>query len=220
MQQIRLDKEPCLAAAGAAHHQHVFVPGVLGVRWAVGHHQVFRFGEDDVVLKFRSHERFDIFRPAPPGRAVLHAVTVLLGVFAFQVHRQPHPCTAAQTNEQVKRMQAGLRIGKCSRERIHQRYDFIAQFLAHSQPPCLAQIGCQQANYHIGQIERQQLREFLFAHRPRSSCLCRTLSGRFATDCARSCSFASTEGRLVLSSTDAEYSLKAAFNASVSCALK
>ena len=47
----------------------------------------------------------------------------------------------------------------------------------------------------------------------------RTLSGRFATDCARSCSFASTEGRLVLSSTDAEYSLKAAFKASVSCAL-
>ena len=57
-------------------------------------------------------------------------------------------------------------------------------------------------------------------HRPRSSCLCRTLSGRFATDCARSCSFASTEGRLVLSSTDAEYSLNAALKASVSCALK
>ena len=51
------------------------------------------------------------------------------------------------------------------------------------------------------------------------SCLCRTLSGRFATDCARSCSFASTEGRLVLSSTDAEYSLNA-LKASVSCALK
>ena len=50
--------------------------------------------------------------------------------------------------------------------------------------------------------------------------LCRTLSGRFATDCARSCSFARTEGRLLLSKTDAEYSLKAAFNASVSCALK
>ena len=72
----------------------------------------------------------------------------------------------------------------------------------------------------LGKIERQQLGKLLFAHRPRSSCLCRTLSGRFATDCARSCSFASTEGRLALSSTDAEYSLKAAFKASVSCALK
>ena len=141
LQQIRLDKEPCLAAAGAAHHQHVFIPGVLGVRRAVGHHQAFCFSEDDIVLKLRSHERLDIFRPAPPGRAVLHTVTVLLGVFAFQVHRQPHSSTAAQTNEQVKWVQAGQRIGKCSRERIHQRYDFIAQFLAHGQPPRLAQIG-------------------------------------------------------------------------------
>ena len=29
------------------------------------------------------------------GRAVLHAVTVLLGVFAFQIHRQPHSSAAA-----------------------------------------------------------------------------------------------------------------------------
>ena len=220
MQQIRLDKEPCLTAARAADYQHIFVPGVLGVRWAVGHHQAFCFGEDDIVLKLRSHKRLDIFGSAPPGRAVLHAMAVLLGVFAFQVDRQPHSSAAAQTNEQVKRVQTGQWIGKCSRERIHQRYDFIAQFLAHCQPPRLAQIGCQQANYHIGQIERQQLRELLFAHKLRSSCLFRTLSGRLATDCAKSCSFASTDGRLVLSSTDDEYSLNAALKASVSCALK
>lgn len=38
--------------------------------------------------------------------------------------------------------------------------------------------------------------------------------------CARLCSLASTEGRSVLLSTDAEYSLNAALSASVSCALK
>ena len=27
-----------LTAAGAAHHQHIFVPGVLGVRWTIAHH--------------------------------------------------------------------------------------------------------------------------------------------------------------------------------------
>ena len=141
MQQIRLDKEPCLTAAGTAHHQHIFIPGILGVRWAIAHHQPFCFGQDDIVLKFRSHERLDIFGSTPPGRAVLHAVTVLLGVFAFQVHRQPHSSAAAQTNEQVKWVQAGQRIGKRCRDSSHQRYDFIAQFLAHGQPPRLAQIG-------------------------------------------------------------------------------
>ena len=65
LQQIRLDKEPCLTAAGAADYQHIFVPGVLGVRWAVGHHQAFCFGEDDIVLKLRSHKRLDIFGSAP-----------------------------------------------------------------------------------------------------------------------------------------------------------
>ena len=29
MQQIRLDKEPCLTAAGAADYQHIFVSGIL-----------------------------------------------------------------------------------------------------------------------------------------------------------------------------------------------
>ena len=47
---------------------------------------------------------------------------------------------------------AGQRIGKRCRDSSHQRYDFIAQFLAHGQPPRLAQIGCQQANYHRGQM--------------------------------------------------------------------
>ena len=31
-------------AAGTAHHQHIFIPGILGVRWAIAHHQPFRFG--------------------------------------------------------------------------------------------------------------------------------------------------------------------------------
>ena len=110
--------------------------------------------------------------------------------------------------------------GKRCRDSSHQRHDLIAQFLAHSQPPCFTKVGRYKPHQDIGQIERQQLGKLLFTHRPRSSCLCRTLSGRFATDCARSCSFASTEGRLVLSSTDAEYSLNAALKASVSCALK
>ena len=89
MQQIRLDKEPCLTAAGAADYQHIFVSGILGVRRAVGHHQAFCFGQDDIVLELWSHKWLYILRSAPPGRAVLHAVPVFLGVFASQVYGKP-----------------------------------------------------------------------------------------------------------------------------------
>ena len=37
----------------------------------------------------------------------------------------------------------------------------IAQFLAHGQPPRLAQIGSYKPQHHIGQIERQQLGQLL-----------------------------------------------------------
>ena len=110
MQEIRFQPKARLTAARATDYQHIFVSGILGGRRAVGHHQAFCFGQNDIVLKLRSHKRLDIFGSAPPGRAVLHAVAVLLGVFAFQVHRQPHSSTAAQTNEQVKWVQAGQRI--------------------------------------------------------------------------------------------------------------
>ena len=55
----------CLTAARATDYQHIFVSGVLGVRWAIAHHQPFRFGQDNVVGKFESHERLNILGGAP-----------------------------------------------------------------------------------------------------------------------------------------------------------
>ena len=120
MQQIRFQNEARFTAARAAYHQHVFVSCVFGVRRTVAHHQAFRFGEDDIILKLGSHEWLNILRSAPPGRAVLHAMPVLFGIFAFQVDRQPHPSTTAQANKKIKRMQTGQRICECSWERTHQ----------------------------------------------------------------------------------------------------
>ena len=65
LKQIRLQPKPGLAAAGAAHHQHIFVPGILGVRRAVGHHQALCFGQNDIVLKLRSNKRLNILGGAP-----------------------------------------------------------------------------------------------------------------------------------------------------------
>ena len=65
LHEVWLNEKPRLAAAGAAHHQHVFIPGILGVRRTVGHHQPFRFGQDNVVGKLGSHERLNVLGRTP-----------------------------------------------------------------------------------------------------------------------------------------------------------
>ena len=65
LKQVRFQPKPGLAAAGAAHHQHVFISGILGVRRTVGHHQALCFGQNDIVLKLRSHERLNVLGGAP-----------------------------------------------------------------------------------------------------------------------------------------------------------
>ena len=65
MHEIWLNEKPRLAAAGAAHHQHVLIPRRLGVFGTVGHHEPLGLGENDVVLKLRIDVRGDILGLAP-----------------------------------------------------------------------------------------------------------------------------------------------------------
>ena len=65
LQEVRFQPKSRFARAGAADHQHVFVPGVLWVRRTVGHHQPFRFSQDDVVGKLGCHERFNVLGRTP-----------------------------------------------------------------------------------------------------------------------------------------------------------
>ena len=65
LQEVRFQPKSRFARAGAAHHQHIFVPGILGVRWAIAHHQALCFGQNDIVLKLRSNERLNILGGAP-----------------------------------------------------------------------------------------------------------------------------------------------------------
>ena len=51
MHEVGLDIEAGLAAAGAADHQHILVPGRLGVFGPPGHGQAFGLGQQDVVFK-------------------------------------------------------------------------------------------------------------------------------------------------------------------------
>ena len=65
MQEIRLDPEAGLAAAGAAYDQNVFVPCRLGIFGPAGHGETFGLGQDDVVLKLGGHIRLDVLGIAP-----------------------------------------------------------------------------------------------------------------------------------------------------------
>ena len=65
MQEIRLDPEAGLAAAGTAYDQDVFIPGRLGLLGAAGHGETLGLGQDDVVLKLWSHVRLNVLGIAP-----------------------------------------------------------------------------------------------------------------------------------------------------------
>lgn len=66
MQQVGFDPEASLAAARAAHDEHIFVAGVLGVCGAAVHHQPFCFGQEDVILKFWCLKWLDMPQRALP----------------------------------------------------------------------------------------------------------------------------------------------------------
>ena len=63
-----LHKEPGLAAAGTADHQHIFVPGGLGVFGPVVHGEAFRLGQE--VLLSNTGSMYGAISLGPPQRAL------------------------------------------------------------------------------------------------------------------------------------------------------
>ena len=67
LEQVGLDPETGLAAAGSADDQDVLISGVGRVLRPVAHHQPFGPGEDHVVLELRIHEWLDVRMGSPAG---------------------------------------------------------------------------------------------------------------------------------------------------------
>ena len=61
----RFDKEPRLAAAGAADDEDVFISRILWLLWAAGHGEAFCPGQGDVPIGNRVYVGRDIRRRAP-----------------------------------------------------------------------------------------------------------------------------------------------------------
>ena len=107
LHQVGLDVKSGLTAAAAADHNDVFVPSILRMLWSTTHHQPFGLCEDDVVLEYRVNKRFDVLLVAPPGRAVLLALPILLRVLPFEVDHCFQRSCADQPHHQVERVKTG-----------------------------------------------------------------------------------------------------------------
>ena len=94
--RVGFQPESGLTGTGAANHQYIFVSGSLGVLEAAVHGQALRFRQNHIVLEYRGDVGCNVLMGSPPGGTVFHAVPVLLGVLAFQVHSQPQAAAAAQ----------------------------------------------------------------------------------------------------------------------------
>lgn len=61
----RFDEKPCLAAAGTADNQHIFIPRRFGVFRTIIHRQPFRLRQEDVVVKVGVDVRRNVFGRSP-----------------------------------------------------------------------------------------------------------------------------------------------------------
>ena len=157
LHEVGLDVKPRLAAAGAADHQHILVPGRLGVFGPPGHGQAFGLGQQDVVFKLGVDVRGNVLGGAPPGRAVFLTLAVLLCIFAFAVHDEPDSHRPGNAHAQVKRMQAGQRACKGGRDAARQVKQLCRSIRACSQTVRLPAFGEQVHEQQIRQIQHQQL---------------------------------------------------------------
>ena len=157
MHEIWLNEKPRLAAAGAAHHQHVFVPRRLGVFGTVGHHEPLSLGENDVVLKLRIDVRGDILGLAPTGRAVFQILAEFLGVFALDVHDKTDEQSGGNARAQVDGVEAGQRRLERGGKALHDVQRLSREIHAGGKPPRLSQLGGKEGDKDIRDIGQQEL---------------------------------------------------------------
>ena len=221
MHEVGLHIEAGLAAAGAADHQHILVPGRLGVFWPPGHGQAFGLGQQDVVFKLGVDVRGNVFGGAPPGRTVFLTLAVLLGILAFAVLNEPDGQRTNNAHAQVKRVQAWQRICKGGRDAARQVEQLCRSIHARRQTVCLPAFGEQVHEQQIWQIQHQQPFQFRL-HRSSPLCLIFSFArfGCWAAFCLAAASTLRIEGRCSLESVLAVNSRNACSKLSASLALK
>ena len=175
LHQVGFQPKPCFTGTGAADHQHIFISRRLGVLGAAVHGQALGFRQNHIVLENRVHIRGDVLVCSPAGGTILHAVAVFLRIFAFQIYRQPQTTTAADSHQQVQRVQAGPPACQRHRQDRNQGERLLRSVRALRHPPCFPEVGGKQAHQDIGQVQNQELFDVkLLFHRSSSFRLVRS----------------------------------------------
>ena len=203
----------------SADNQHILVSCCFGVRRSIVHGQAFRLGEDDVIGKNRVNIGRNVCLSAPAGGAVFHVLPELLCVLALDVDRQTDSQGNQNAYAQVDGMEAGHGRFKRQHQPLHDVQCLPGKVRSGSQPHSLPDFGGKQGDEHIGNVGKNQFLVVDGFYRSSSFRLVRSTTA-FLISALKCSSLARTEGRSSLVMTLAVYSLKAAFMASVSGALK
>lgn len=86
MHKIWFNEKPCLAGAGTADYQHIFVSGKGRIFRPARQHKSLGHSENNVVEKIRVHIWGNILFIAPTRAAVFNIFSVFLGVLAFDIY--------------------------------------------------------------------------------------------------------------------------------------
>ena len=110
LEQIRFQPKSGLPGTRTAYDQYIFIPGILGIGRAIGHHQPLSLRENNVILEFWCYEWGDILGITPPSGAVFLVVAIFFRICASEIYGHPESYTANYTQAQVKWMEAGEKI--------------------------------------------------------------------------------------------------------------
>ena len=222
LHEVGFGKEAGFSASATADHKDIFIPCVLRLFGATGHHQPFRLRQQHIVFKHGVDKRLDVCGRPPACRAVLHALAVLLGVLLFGIDHKPDNDSSGNADQQVHRVEAGRGIFKGCGKALSNIQQLCGKVCTLRQPERLPNLT-EQINKH--QIREMQ-NDLLFNFRLHSSIplsLFFTLS-RLAVCLAASAFFSvkslRIEGLRSLSSFFAENSRNAAVSTSASRPLK
>ena len=222
MEQVGLDEEPRLAAAGTADDQNILISGVFGLLGAARHGDPLRLGEEDVLEEVRVCVGGDVGRGAPAGAPVLDPPAVFLRVLAPGVDRQPDQHRTGGAHAQIQQVEAGRQAGEGRRKALPDVEQLLRGVRPRRQPPTLAELVKEIHEDEIREVEDELFFQ-LVGHRATSRSLVLTFSRWRCWVLACSWAWASRSrmvGRFSRFRVMAVNSLKAGWSWSLSSALK
>ena len=178
----RFDKEPRLAAAGAADDENIFVSRIPWLLRAAGHGEAFCPGQRDIPIGNRVYVGRDIRRRAPAGRAVFNTLAVFLRILTLDIHRQLDEDCAEDADADIQRVKAGCGAGEGRLKAMPDMQQLFRGVKPRCQPHRLAELIKEIHKEQIRQVwqkiffefvlNRSTLRSLVLTFSPRSCSLC------------------------------------------------